>query len=213
MLKTPTMQREVSRRSKGQRDPERTRTNLIHAAAGEIYRSGFQGVGLDKILAKANVTKGALYHYFDSKEALGYAIIDEVIMEINEQKWLRPLAEGHNPIDTLIEIVQGTSLLPEHVEGGCPLNNLAQEMSAIDEGLRTRVAMVFRTWKGGIEAALRGGQARGQVRKDLDASDTATFILAVYEGYISLAKNAQDPGLLQNGIRMMTQHLETLRAI
>ena len=41
-----------------------------------------------------------------------------------------------------------------------------------------------------IADALRRGQKQGQVRKHLDIDDTAMFLMATYEGYISLAKNA-----------------------
>ncbi len=194
------------------RDPERTRARLLATAAGEVYRHGFQGTGLDRILAGADVTKGALYHYFDSKEALGYAILDEVVAGITQQKWIEPLAVATNPIDTLIEIVRGTSLRPEHVEGGCPLNNLSQEMSPLDEGFRKRAAKIFRAWRDAIEVAMRTGQKRGQVRSDLDPAETATFFIALYEGYISLAKNAQEPAVLRSGLRTTVRHLETLRA-
>jgi TetR/AcrR family transcriptional regulator, transcriptional repressor for nem operon len=207
--KNPT--RKPSKRTAPVRDPERTRTHLLRTAAREVYRSGFQGTGLDRILSKAEVTKGALYHYFDSKEALGYAIVDEIIVDITREKWLRPLAESTNPIDTLIEIVKGTSLSPENVEGGCPLNNISQEMSPLDEGFRKRAARVFRDWRDAIASALHDGQKRGQVRNDLDTVETATFLVALYEGYISLAKNAQDPSALRSGLKTMTRHLETLR--
>jgi len=53
------------------RDPERTRERLLQAAFREIHRSGFQSAGIDTILAATNVTKGALYYHFESKEALG----------------------------------------------------------------------------------------------------------------------------------------------
>lgn len=200
------------RKGRAARDPERTRTNLLRAASSEVYHSGFQGAGLDRILAKAAVTKGALYHYFDSKEALGYAIVDEVIMSITEEKWLTPLRESTNPIDTLIGIVKRTSLLPEHVEGGCPLNNLSQEMSPLDEGFRRRAAKVFRVWRDAIRTALNEGQKCGQVRRDLDIEDEATFLVAAYEGYLSLAKNAQEASVLRTGLRRITNHLETLRS-
>jgi AcrR family transcriptional regulator len=109
MLTTRKTSGRRRRKSIRGRDPQQTRTNLLRAAFKEVYHAGFQGTGLDRILTEAAVTKGALYHYFGSKEALGYAILDEVILEITENKWLRPLAESVNPIDTLIEIVNGTS--------------------------------------------------------------------------------------------------------
>ena len=61
------------------RDPERTRKRLLQAAFREVHRSGFQNAGIDTILEATNVTKGALYHHFDSKEALGYAVVDEIV--------------------------------------------------------------------------------------------------------------------------------------
>ena len=64
------------------RDPQRTRERLLQAAFREVYHSGFQGAGLDTILASTGVTKGALYHHFGSKEALGYAIVEEIVAPI-----------------------------------------------------------------------------------------------------------------------------------
>lgn len=194
------------------RDPERTRRLLLHTAFAEIYRSGFQGTGLERILRRAKVTKGALYHHFASKEELGYAMVDEVIGKISYEKWERPLGEDGNPLDRLIEMVRKTSLKPEHVIGGCPVNNLAQEMSPLDEGMRTRLAKQFSNWNKAIARALQRGQKRGEVRADIDPKGAATFFIAAYEGYMSLAKNAQDPEVLRKGLLALERHLETLRA-
>jgi AcrR family transcriptional regulator len=193
------------------RNPERTRRNLLDAAFQEIYKSGFRGTDLETILERAGVTKGALYYYFGSKEELGYAVIDEVIMEIGKEKWQQPLQNAGNPVDLLGEIFLGTSTKLEHVCGGCPVNNLAQEMSALDEGFRKRLAKHFEIWHKAIANALRRGQERGQVRKDVDVNDTATFLMATYEGYFSLAKIAQDARVRQNGMKSMVRYLETLR--
>jgi len=102
------------------RDPERTRERLLQAASREIYRSGFQSASLDTILAAAGVTKGALYYHFDSKEALGYAVVEEVIAPALRGTWVRPLQMSKGPIDALIGIVQGISVRPDDVRGGCP---------------------------------------------------------------------------------------------
>jgi TetR/AcrR family transcriptional regulator, transcriptional repressor for nem operon len=100
----------------------------------EMHRSGFRSADLEAILAKAGVTKGALYYHFDDKEALGYAVVDEVMTSITREKWVRPLQNAKNPIDTLVSIVQSISLKPEDLQRGCPLNNLSHEMSPLDAG-------------------------------------------------------------------------------
>jgi TetR/AcrR family transcriptional repressor of nem operon len=183
----------------------------LKAAFREMHRSGFRSADLDAILAEAGVTKGALYYHFDDKEALGYAVVDEVITNITREKWVRPLQNAKNPIDTLVSIIQSTSLKLENLQRGCPLNNLSQEMSPLDAGFRKRTAKVFREWHDAIGVALRGGQERGVVRSDVNANETATFLIAAYEGYISLTKNSQDARMLQSGQRSVIRYLESLR--
>jgi AcrR family transcriptional regulator len=55
----------------------RTRARLLHAAAEVFDRDGFAGSSLTAVCARADVSKGALYCHFRSKEALGVAIIEE----------------------------------------------------------------------------------------------------------------------------------------
>ena len=86
--------RNRSRRSgAARRDPERTRGRLLQAAFQEMHRSGFRNADLDVILARAGVTKGALYYHFNNKEALGYAVVDEIVASLTREKWVLSLAE------------------------------------------------------------------------------------------------------------------------
>jgi TetR/AcrR family transcriptional repressor of nem operon len=194
------------------RDSERTRERLLQAASREIYRSGFQSASLDTILAVAGVTKGALYYHFESKEALGYAVVEEVIAPDVRGKWVRPLQSGKDPIDALIGAVQSIPVRPADVRGGCQLNNLAQEMSPLDAGFRKRMAIIFDAWREAVASALREGQSRGNVRRDVEPADAAALLIAMVEGYASLAKNAQDPRVIKAGIRNIVGWLRSLRA-
>jgi TetR/AcrR family transcriptional regulator, transcriptional repressor for nem operon len=197
------------------RDPQRTRERLLQAAFREVYRYGFQSAGLDTILAATNVTKGALYYHFESKEALGYAIIEEIVAEITRGRWLRPLqrSKDKDPIDALIGIVKDIPARPKDVKGGCPLVNLAQEMSPLDEQFRKRLERIFHSWQEGIAMALRRGQSQGTVRCDLVPEESASFLIAMVEGYEVLAKNAQDPKVWNLGIRNIVDWLNSLRAL
>src|ERR1700685_725734 len=194
------------------RDPERTRERLLQAAFREVHRSGFQSASVDTILAATNVTKGALYYHFDSKEDLGYAVVDEIIAKLTHDKWLVPLQRGKNPIHTLIRIFRRTSVRPQTVRGGYSLINVSQEMSPLDEQFRKRLERIFNGWQECIATALRRGQSQGTVRRDLSPEDTASFLIAMYEGYASLAKNAQDPKVWNVGIKNIVGWVNSLRA-
>jgi TetR/AcrR family transcriptional repressor of nem operon len=194
------------------RDPERTRERLLQAAFREVHRSGFQSAGIDTILAATNVTKGALYYHFDSKEALGYAIVEEIIAKLVRDRWLRPVLRDGQPIDILIGIVRQIPVRPEDIRAGCPLLNLAQEMSPLDEQFRKRLERIFLSWQEGVATLLRKGQFQGTVRRNLKPDEAASFLIAMVEGYASLAKNAQDAKVLEVGIRNIVEWLRSLRA-
>jgi AcrR family transcriptional regulator len=200
------------RRETRLRDPERTRERLLQAAFREVYRSGYQSARVDAILASAGLTKGALYYHFDNKEALGYAVVEEIIAPNVYGTWVRPLQRGKDPIDALIGIVQGISVRPQDVRGGCQLNNLAQEMSPLHAGFRKRLETVFHAWQEGVASVLREGQADGTVRRDLEPAESASCLIAMVEGYGSLAKNAQDAKVMKAGIRNIVDWLQSLRA-
>jgi TetR/AcrR family transcriptional repressor of nem operon len=195
------------------RDPDATRDKLLKAAFEEIYRRGFQAASLDIILAKAGVTKGALYHHFPDKASLGYAVVDEVVKGLLLERWgvLEPLSG--DPLTALQGILRrrATSLTPREVELGCPLNNLAQEMSPLDQRFRRRVSATFDIWTEAVAKDLAGGQAKGTVRKDVDARKIAAFVVASIEGSFGLAKGAQSAAMLRSNLEVLSSFLESLR--
>ena len=194
------------------RDAARTRETLLRSAFAEIYFRGFRGADIGSILGSAGVTKGALYHHFQNKEALGYAVVDEVVADIMREKWQTPLRTIQDPIDALIEIVEGTSLDPQHIRCGCPLNNISQEMSPLDEGFRRRTAAVFDDWRLAIAKALREGKVTGSVASHVDPDAVSLFVIAAYEGFMSLGKTAQNAEVVKSGMTAMASYLDSLRS-
>ena len=195
------------------RDPGATRDKLLNAAFEEIYRRGFQAASLDSILAKAGVTKGALYHHFPDKASLGYAVVDEVVKGFLLERWgvLEPPAG--DPVTALQRILQTRSagLTTREVELGCPLNNLAQEMSPLDQRFRRGVNATFDIWTGAVAKDLERGQAEGTVRRDVDARKIAAFVVASIEGSFGLAKGAQSAAMLRSNLEVLGAFLESLR--
>jgi AcrR family transcriptional regulator len=196
------------------RDPDVTRAKLLEAAFGEIYRRGFQAASVDTILARAGVTKGALYHHFPDKAALGYAVVDEVVKGLLLERWLSLLEQSTDPLTALQRTLQrrAASVTAEEIELGCPLNNLAQEMSPLDEQFRRRIAATFDAWRGGFARALARGQENGSVRRDVDPRKVAAFLVAAAEGSYGLAKSAGRRAILRSSLETLATFLEGLRS-
>jgi TetR/AcrR family transcriptional repressor of nem operon len=199
-------------RSEARRSPDLTRQRLLERAFEEIHRSGFRSASLDSILEDAGVTKGALYHHFESKAELGYAVIEEVVRPWMENLW-HPVVEADNPVDAAIRTIR--ERLRERSEMaltlGCPFNNLCQEMSPIDEGFRTRLNAILNDWRNATAESLRRGQRNGTVRGDVDARAAAAFVISSIEGCVGMAKASQSKEFLESGFRGLVEYLESLR--
>lgn len=196
------------------KNPDQTRKSLLEAAYLEIQRHGFQAASLADILSHTGLTKGALYHHFPNKLALGYAVVDEVIREEIASYWITPLAAHENPIDGLRRILQQVAqdMGQQCTQSGCLLNNLAQEMSLVDEGFRQRINNIYIDWRAAMGQALVKGQFNHSVRPEINPHAAATFIVAAIEGCVSMAKNANDVNLLFECGEGLMHYLETLRA-
>ena len=190
-----------------------TRQTILQSAYREIHLKGFQAASLNAILENTGATKGALYHHFPNKQALGHAVLDEIIKDMVKQDWLLPLESSIDPITLLIGIISmaGEKLTKDDILLGCPLNNLCLEMSPIDEGFRQRVNQIYELWREGFSRALRAGQANGKVSKTIDSESCATFIVATLAGGRSLAKNARNSEPLRACGQILIRYLETLR--
>jgi len=194
---------------------ERTRQALLEAAFDEIHQHGYRSASLNDILKAAGCTKGSLYHHFPDKHALGLAAIVDNVDRFMDTNWLTPLAQASDPVSTLLEILQ------RHLDGevlcdvrlGCPLQNLSQEMSGLDEDFRTYLNGIHEQWRTAIADALRKGQDAGQVRKDISAEAAATMIIATHQGTVGLIKTAQSTGIGASSFEAFYQYLNSLRAI
>ncbi|MBI1824021.1 MAG: TetR/AcrR family transcriptional regulator, partial [Nitrospirae bacterium] len=145
------------------RNPEKTRARILEVAFIEIFKEGFQGVSIDQIVAKTQMTKGAFFHHFPTKQALGYALVDETLSEMVLDRWIRPLEKYENPVEGIVKVLkQVIDQTPDdHISLGCPLNNLIQEMSSVDPVFRDKLKGVLELWINGIEAQLQRAKKRG----------------------------------------------------
>jgi TetR/AcrR family transcriptional regulator, transcriptional repressor for nem operon len=91
------------------------------------------------------------------------------------------------------------------------LNNLAQEMSPLDERFRRRVAATYDMWSDGFAKVLQAGQSQGSVRQDVDAKEVATFLVAAIEGSFGVAKGVRSGAVLRANLQVLSTLLDSLR--
>jgi AcrR family transcriptional regulator len=168
---------------------------------------------LNQIVEKAGITKGALFHHFKGKDDLGLTIIEELLRPSVEKGWLEPLRQTSDPVSEIIAFVRHSMREDKkHLCQGCPLNNLAQEMSPLNEDFRRAINEIYCDWRAGIADAFSRGIKSKTVRKQVSPEKTAAFIVASLAGIIGSAKNAQCMNLLTTAGEGLIDYLESLRA-
>jgi AcrR family transcriptional regulator len=196
------------------KQPDITRDKILDAAYQEIYRHGFQSASLSNILATTDLTKGALYHHFPTKNDLGHAVIDEVIRSGLDAMVFAPLRETNDPIETLLALIRQKSerTTLESVTLGCPLNNLMQEMSPLDEDFKQRLNGLLTEWQSAFADALKRAQKQGKVRKDVDCRAAALFLVSAWEGCVGVAKNLQSAKEFRLCMKQLEAYVRSLLA-
>jgi TetR/AcrR family transcriptional repressor of nem operon len=187
-----------------------TRDQILDAAARLIHLRGYHGTSLDDVLRESGVGKGNFYYYFRSKEDLGFAIIDRVVERFLERTlepaFVDPTADPLDQVraflDRLLEVQRQRNCV-----GGCPMGNLACELSDVHEGFRQRLADIFERWRVMLATTLERGRESGRLRADLDAASAAGFVVAALEGAILMAKVTKDISVMEKCVVELKHHL------
>lgn len=196
------------------RDADATRQRIIGTAFLEFYHNGFQGGSINNIVAAAGITKGALFHHFPSKQALGYAVVDELIAPLLANRWLVPLDGTTDPIADLTRTFR--KYVKEDIEDGtwvhgCPLNNLAQEMSPLDQGFHSRIDALYTLWRKEFAAALARGVEDGSVRKGIAAKSVAAMLVAGQMGIWGTGKSSKNKAAMIQANEALCDYLDSMK--
>ncbi len=191
-----------------------TRERILERMFHDIRKHGYQGLRADKVLGDMAITKGALYHYFPNKHTIGVAVIEELIRP-NYLSFYQNLAENDEiePLSALQAHLQhlAQAATDEDISLGCPLNNLVQEMSPLDEDFRVRMKSIADAMVYLMAAALRRGQQSGTVRLDIDPEAVAQFLWAGIEGAYSLAKVRKNAQTFRTNAQLLSDYINTLK--
>ena len=179
-------------------DPEGLRSRLLDTAARLFQDRGYHATGMRDIMEASGASSGALHHHFATKDALALAVISERVAPVVRETWIKPVHESSS-VSRGVGEVFGDIIRAIEQRGsvaGCPLNNLAVELSFSNPQLRGALEAIFREWQ--LALAERLGQTRGGARLDHEKrSAAATFVIATYSGAMNLAKSAQSAAPLR----------------
>ncbi len=186
-----------------------TKEHIIEVATRLMHLRGFNHTSVDEVLKESGVGKGNFYYYFKSKEELGYAIIENNLRRFSDRVLSKAFGNRHDPLtqiddflDIILELHRQRNCL-----GGCPMGNMAMEMSDIHEGFRKRFQEIFESWREQVAEAFLRAKDSGRLTDTIDPTWLAQFIIAGVEGAILLTKVKKDIKVLENCFGQLKVHI------
>jgi AcrR family transcriptional regulator len=180
---------------------EITRQKIIDAAIDLFSESGYAATGLGEIIERAGMTKGALYHHFDSKQALATAIIEQGAHLTGEA--LRQVSESSSP--AMENMIHGVFVVTDLVVW----NKAARTSEQLIRGLAEFSGVAAQVWDYRLDALTtqaRLASEQGDLRDDVDPYAVSESILGAMLGAQLLSVTA-DRGA---HIRRLTRSLGVL---
>ena len=161
---------------------EHTRQRIIEAAAKLFVRKGFYGTSIADLAQATGLTKGALYHHFENKDALFFAVVGAV-RETWREAVARDVLNAGDALTRLAVLLDNHARLISENETLClVLSGLTMEMDGINPTFMAILQEIHTDLILFIERIIQKGQAAGQVRPDLDARLTALNIVGMLGG-------------------------------
>jgi TetR/AcrR family transcriptional regulator, transcriptional repressor for nem operon len=169
---------------------QNTRLNILQQAFGLIYKKGYQNTSIDDILATTQVTKGAFFYHFKSKDEMGLAMINEVMYPGMVSSMVTPLLNAKDSVKELYQMMDGLLLRSKafDVRYGCPAVNLVDEMAAVNTLFQKALLKLFDQWQSAIQRCIKQGREQQQIRPDVDEQQVAAFVMAGYSGVRNMGK-------------------------
>ncbi len=192
---------------------EATRLNILQKAFELIYADGYQTTSIDHIIASTQVTKGAFYYHFKTKDEMGLAIINEILKPALTNSFLEPLQKEQDPLEAIYTLMDSLLMKNEllRVEYGCPAANFTQEMTPWNAGFSKVLNELTQQWTEAMTAAIENGKENGLIRKDVNAKQVTLFVISGYWGIRNFGKLENSKIIYLSYLKELKSYLNTLR--
>ena len=190
--------------------PGDTRERILETAARLFHEQGYAATGIATILREAEVNSGSLYHFFRNKEDLLVGVLEWY------EAMLRPVvmdpveSTEPDPLERIFALLNWyrDGLVESSCRLGCPIGNLALEVSDAYPEVRPHIDVNFSHWAEAIESWLV--EAGDRLPAGVDRSALSRFVLTVMEGGIMQARAADDLAPFDDSVRQLRAYVDLL---
>lgn len=194
--------------------PERgnARTRLLEAARDTIRAKGFAATSVDDICGAADVTKGAFFHHFGSKDALGVAAAE---FWAKTTTGFFEVAPYHTPADALDRVLAYVAFRKAIITGDlteftCLVGTMAQEVYATSPDIRDACGRSIFGHAATLETDIETARRERGITGDWTAESLARHTQAIIQGGFVLAKAGNNPELARESLDHLDRYIRRL---
>lgn len=192
-------------------DPDR-KEQLLATAQRLMLTKGFAATRVDEICKAAGLTKGAFFHYFDSKDAAGRATVERFARELVQAFQTAPFREKADPLERVYGYVDFTIEICKDavLRKGCLVGAFSQELSDTHPEIRAVCAQTFVGWAQGLRQHLDDAKALYAPGASIDTRSLAYHFIAVLEGSLVLAKALQRVQIVEESLTHYRRYVQSV---
>jgi len=187
------------------------RQRLVETALKLFASQGYHATGIADILRESGCKRGSLYHYFSSKEELGYAAIDETMRLILEQGAGSHLQIDEHPIDRLLWVVDSLPNVTKSEGPALSATDIAVRMASVHESFRKRLSPKLDAMMKPAEENTRRGVANGQIADSVDPVQLVHLVATICAGIQMSSLLWEREVIGEDAKRWLKDYLNSLR--
>lgn len=190
--------------NKKQLSRERSLETILRTALKVMVKRGYRNTTIDVIADESGFTKGAIYHYFESKEELLMKVLDMVDQDVmTEDK--QAAEEGVRASQQLVRFLHSQALRAlERADSFLFLVTLAGDFSNLGEAVGAKVDGIFQRLGDALKRIVLAGQESGQFSRQMSAEDLRHFYVSVFTGNVLLwHRSGRRPELGRSQVRAL----------
>lgn len=186
-----------------------TRDRILRTAFQLFHEQGFNATGVATIVREAGVNPGSLYHFFDSKDDLLLGVLEFALDYLGPAVMEPVEAAVSDPIERVFALLQRyrDRMQREHCRMGCPMGNMALEVSDGNAKARALIHLNFENWAERVASWFEGDR---RLPQDVDRRRLARFVLTVMEGGLMQARAAGDLAPFDDSVAVLRDYLSRL---
>ena len=149
-----------------------------------FYQQGYYNTSVDDILKSLELSKGAFYHHFDSKEDFFIGIIQNLIVKKVYAMLIEPIEHQGDPLNAILSCFEETLLTAENneLDNGFILANFMSEFNGRNPEIMKYLKDLYKVWEVNLVTALQNAKSDGYIDRHVDVEGVATYLTASYMG-------------------------------